>query len=485
MLWRKNRVYVDPADADMAPGRKGYDAARTCALATRLAIATGMAISAQPAYAKQSTEPVKITSFSGAYLAARVAEVDNDLDSAIAYYKQALAFDPENQPLQQSLMLALISQGRFDESLPYAEKLKTVPDVERFSRLALAVDAFRKKDYQGAETWLKLSLESDLDRLISERPVRPGPSWAPARPADALAIARRARRAGMVRPVQVLPPRADRRRRRPATTRPTRPIAATIERHRRRRCRARDLAARRRSLCRLPGPQGREGRGAGQCSTRPTSSSPGRLPLVALREKIAKGEHDRRRSSRRRPTARANFCSTSPRRSTAAAASPSSGSICNMRLALQPDSDAVLIQLAAVAEQQKRRARTRSRSIAASPTTSPLKRAVRAAARPQPRRSRPPRRGDRPSEGAASMPIPTTCAPIWRSAASMPRRRIIQLGRRPLRQGGRAQLDRRRPRANWNIFYQRGIAYERLKQWPKAEPNFRKALELFPTSRRC
>ncbi|MGE0279716.1 MAG: tetratricopeptide repeat protein, partial [Rhizobiaceae bacterium] len=35
-------------------------------------------------------------------------------------------------------------------------------------------------------------------------------------------------------------------------------------------------------------------------------------------------------------------------------------------------------------------------------------------------------------------------------------------------------------RTDWNIFYQRGIAYERLKEWPKAEPNFRKALELFP-----
>src|SRR5690606_17064654 len=35
-------------------------------------------------------------------------------------------------------------------------------------------------------------------------------------------------------------------------------------------------------------------------------------------------------------------------------------------------------------------------------------------------------------------------------------------------------------REHWNIFYQRGIAYERLKEWPKAEPNFRKALELFP-----
>jgi tetratricopeptide (TPR) repeat protein len=35
-------------------------------------------------------------------------------------------------------------------------------------------------------------------------------------------------------------------------------------------------------------------------------------------------------------------------------------------------------------------------------------------------------------------------------------------------------------RKDWPVFYQRGIAYERLKQWDKAEPNFRKALELYP-----
>jgi tetratricopeptide (TPR) repeat protein len=33
---------------------------------------------------------------------------------------------------------------------------------------------------------------------------------------------------------------------------------------------------------------------------------------------------------------------------------------------------------------------------------------------------------------------------------------------------------------DWNIFYQRGIAYERLKEWPKAEPNFKEALKLSP-----
>ncbi|TKB46008.1 MAG: hypothetical protein E5W81_24795, partial [Mesorhizobium sp.] len=134
---------------------------------TGLAIATGMAISALPAHAKQTAEPVRITSFSGAYLAARIAEGDNDLDSAISYYKQALAFDPNDTGLQQSLMLSLIAQGHFDESLVYADKLKAVPDVERFSRLALAIDSFHKKDFSKAEYWLKLSLESDLDRLIS------------------------------------------------------------------------------------------------------------------------------------------------------------------------------------------------------------------------------------------------------------------------------------------------------------------------------
>jgi tetratricopeptide (TPR) repeat protein len=35
-------------------------------------------------------------------------------------------------------------------------------------------------------------------------------------------------------------------------------------------------------------------------------------------------------------------------------------------------------------------------------------------------------------------------------------------------------------RSDWSIFFQRGIAYERLKKWELAEPNFKKALELVP-----
>ena len=40
-------------------------------------------------------------------------------------------------------------------------------------------------------------------------------------------------------------------------------------------------------------------------------------------------------------------------------------------------------------------------------------------------------------------------------------------------------LDRIEPH-HWALFYQRGITYERSKEWDKAEPDFRKALELKP-----
>jgi len=35
-------------------------------------------------------------------------------------------------------------------------------------------------------------------------------------------------------------------------------------------------------------------------------------------------------------------------------------------------------------------------------------------------------------------------------------------------------------KSSWSVFYYRGMCYERSKQWPKAEADLRKALELFP-----
>ena len=104
---------------------------------------------------------------SGAFLSARTAERGNDFASAISFYRQALAYDPKNTELRQSLLLVLLTDGQFKQALPIAEELKSVPEIERFSRLALGIDALNRKQYQKVNTLMMLSLQSDLDRMIT------------------------------------------------------------------------------------------------------------------------------------------------------------------------------------------------------------------------------------------------------------------------------------------------------------------------------
>ncbi|MGH6760421.1 MAG: tetratricopeptide repeat protein [Phyllobacterium sp.] len=136
-------------------------------LAASLAVLSATTIPSGHAYAAAEPAASNAGSFSGAYLAGRVAEGDNDLPAAISYYRQALAYDPQNLQLRQSLLLALLTDGQFEKALPIAEELKTTADIERFSRLALGVDAMAKKDYREVRNLMKLALQSDLDRLVT------------------------------------------------------------------------------------------------------------------------------------------------------------------------------------------------------------------------------------------------------------------------------------------------------------------------------
>ena len=138
-------------------------------LALGLVLACSTLLSGPASAAANSTAepPVPSRTLTGALLSAQVAEGDNDSAAMIAYYRQALAFDPGSVDFEQKLMVSLLSDGRFDEALPLAEKLKAVPEAERISRVALAIDAASKKNWSGAETYLKLALQSDLDRLVT------------------------------------------------------------------------------------------------------------------------------------------------------------------------------------------------------------------------------------------------------------------------------------------------------------------------------
>lgn len=423
-------------------------------------------------FAKQSDQPVSIGSFSGAYLAAKIAEGDNDLPNAIAYYKRALSFDPNDQSLQQSLLLALISNGDFDEALPWAEKLKTVPDVERFSRLMLGVDAFRKKDFKEAETWLKLALESDLDRLITGLMT----GWAKVgagNARDGLAYLEKLNgpewyslfvdfHRALIADGAGLDSQAEGIYK--TSLENTASGAAAPE----------TWLRSAESYARLLARKGRKDE-ALKVLDKVDAFAVGRVPSSVLRRQIEAGKPIPRLVEG--PVEGASEVLLD-----LGTALNRSGGEAFVRLylqlarALDPDGDAVLLQLAALAEQQSD-AEEAIKLYALIPPSSPLKRAAEM------------QRGlnladlDRHDEAIAGLSKLLDSDPDdmraylalgsvyaskedYRNAASVYDRAVDRL---------KAPGNR-----DWNIFYQRGIAYERLKEWPKAEPNFKKALELFP-----
>ncbi|HWK65176.1 MAG TPA: tetratricopeptide repeat protein [Rhizobiaceae bacterium] len=438
-----------------------------------LAGIAGLAIlGSQPAGAKESTEPVQIGTFSGAYLAARVAESDNDLDGAIAYYRRALEFDPDDKQLQQSLMLALISQGKFDAALPLAEKLKTEPEIERFSRLALAVDSIRKKEYSKAETWLKLALESDLDRLISSLMT----GWAKlggGAAADALSFVEKVKgpewytlfttyHRALIADNAGLKDKAEAAYAE-ALDNVSAGSAAPETWIRAAEAYAGFLAR-----------QGEKDKALGVLD-KADEFAQGRLPIVALRDAIEQGKTVPKLVDG--PIAG----STEVLLNLGSALNRGGGEAfvklyLQYAMALDPTNDQVLLQLAAVAEQQQdaEQAIALYRRI---PDSSPMKRVselqlglnladlgrhdeaivhLRALLESE------------PDDMRAYLALGGVYAAKedFKSAAEIYDKAVARLAKPE--------------RDNWNIFYQRGIAYERLKQWPKAEPNFRKALELFP-----
>ncbi|MGB3897895.1 MAG: tetratricopeptide repeat protein [Mesorhizobium sp.] len=437
-----------------------------------LAVLTGVVVSGLPAHAKQTNEPVEITSFSGAYLAAHVAQADNDLDNAIAYYKQALAFAPEDATLQQNLMLSLIAQGRFDESLPYADKLKETPDVERFSRLALAVDSFRKKDFDKAQYWLKLSLESDLDRLI----VGVMTGWAmegAGQGADAMAyvdklsgpewfdLFKSCHRA-LIADVAGLNDQADKA------------YAATIENVASGSAAPETWLRCAQSYSAFLARKGDKDKALSILDQAETFA-PGKIEITALRDKITKGEKIEPLIATPSDGA-AEILLDLATALNRGGGEPFVQLYLEYALALKPDSDAALVQLASVAEQTKdsQKAIDLYRRI---PDNSPLKEVSNL------------QLGlnladlDRKDEAIGHLKALVEANPTdmrgylalggvysskedFRSAADLYDQAVSVL--------------KTPTAADWNIFYQRGIAYERLKEWAKAEPNFRKALELNP-----
>ncbi len=84
---------------------------------------------------------------SGAYLAARVAETENDFRSAAVWYGKAILADPGNVRLLEGALLAQIGVGDLDLAKDVAARLKELGGTSQLAEFVLLADAAAREDY--------------------------------------------------------------------------------------------------------------------------------------------------------------------------------------------------------------------------------------------------------------------------------------------------------------------------------------------------
>jgi tetratricopeptide (TPR) repeat protein len=106
-------------------------------------------------------------SVSGSYLAARHAGVTRDAAAAAIYYRAALRGDPRNPELLNRAFLAVLQNGEIDEAVRLAERLIQVDKTDRVARLVLGVRAIKQKQYANARQQLAQSVRGPITDLAA------------------------------------------------------------------------------------------------------------------------------------------------------------------------------------------------------------------------------------------------------------------------------------------------------------------------------
>lgn len=107
------------------------------------------------------------TSASGNYLAARHAIQQRDSAAASTYLRAALRADPKNPDLLQRAFGAALTQGDMEEAFRLAERIIQVNKNDRDARLVLGIRAIKNKQWQTARTNIAQSVRGPVTDLTA------------------------------------------------------------------------------------------------------------------------------------------------------------------------------------------------------------------------------------------------------------------------------------------------------------------------------
>ncbi|WP_313664794.1 tetratricopeptide repeat protein [Shinella sp.] len=418
-------------------------------------------------------DPLSVNTFSGAFLAARTADFDKDYATAVKLYKIALQFDPTNTDVKQRLMITQLMSGDFAEGVKLADTLKNDPSVERITSTVRGMEAIRKREYKSAEKILAYKGPNDLDRMMNDlllawakfgdgKPKEAlklvtgmqGPEWLAIFKnyhAGALAAAAGDKATARARLNEAILDRNG------AGAAPDTFIRAVM------------------ALARLEARDGNKQKALDAISVGDgfvTSYA----PLKALRQSIEAGEKQEQQVRTAAQGAAAVLFSIG-----GALNRDGAEDIVALYLqaarALDPDSDDVLVLLGGIAENQKKPdiAIDYYRAV---PEKSPMRRIselqlglnLADTGKVEEAKKHLQELIDAdPADLRSYLALGSVLsdAKDYRAMATLYDKAVGVIGSVPTRN-------------HWSVFFQRGIAYERLKEWDKAEPNFRKSLELNP-----
>lgn len=108
-----------------------------------------------------------VPSFVGAFLSGQVADYDNNSELAIEFYQRALEFAPDNVDAKRRLFSALIVAGQFDEAVKLAEQLQDDIEIAPLVGRAMVVNSIKKREYRRAETLVDLTDTNPVDGLLN------------------------------------------------------------------------------------------------------------------------------------------------------------------------------------------------------------------------------------------------------------------------------------------------------------------------------
>jgi tetratricopeptide (TPR) repeat protein len=104
---------------------------------------------------------------SGSYLAARHAGQQREAGTAAAYYRAALKFDPKNGELLDRAFLSLLVDGDIEEAVRYADRIVQGDKNERIARLVIGVRGVKLKQYGAARKNFTQSIRGPITDLTA------------------------------------------------------------------------------------------------------------------------------------------------------------------------------------------------------------------------------------------------------------------------------------------------------------------------------